>query len=77
MFNSLCDGVLGGFANFLDTGINFRYQKSERIINAFLHYLQESHQLQRNELILGSKGGFLHEDADFGFGYEEIIKELQ
>lgn len=30
----------------------------------------------REELIIGTKGGYLHEDGDKGLTYNNIIKEL-
>ena len=70
MFNSLIDGLISGSINMLDTSINFRYQKSERVIRAILNYLIKEKFFQRSEIIIGSKGGFVHEDADKGIGYD-------
>ena len=58
-FNAMIDGALSGTINYFDTSINFRYQKSERLLGKVLRYLINNHNLSREELILGSKGGFL------------------
>lgn len=75
-FNSLCDGAISGAANHFDTAINFRYQKSERLVNQVLKYLIGERFFQREELIIGSKGGFLQEDEEKGETYEEVVRQL-
>ena len=35
-FNALIDGALSGIINHFDTSVNFRYQRSERLINLVL-----------------------------------------
>ena len=76
IFNSFCDGAMSGGINYFDTSINFRYEKSERVINSVLKYLINEKMFLRNEFMIGTKGGFLNEDADIGFVYEDLIKEL-
>ena len=76
MFNSLVDAIGSGCINFVDTAINFRYQKSERVIKASLQYLSEIHKIKRDEIFISSKGGILHEDADIGQTLDGTLKYL-
>ncbi|HKW96262.1 MAG TPA: aldo/keto reductase [Bryobacteraceae bacterium] len=52
------EAVCGGI-NFLDTAINYRQQRSERSIGAALQDLFESGTIRRDELVIGTKAGFL------------------
>lgn len=65
-----------GCVNFIDTSINFRYQKSERVVGAALAYLREYKQISRDELFISTKGGFIPEDADKGIDIQTFTKEL-
>lgn len=62
--------------NFIDTSINFRYQKSERVIGAALAYLREYKKFSRDELFISTKGGFIPEDADKGTDLKTLTKDL-
>ena len=50
--------------NVIDTAINYRHQRSERAIAQALAALISSGQIQRDELVLASKGGFLTFDGE-------------
>jgi aryl-alcohol dehydrogenase-like predicted oxidoreductase len=49
--------------NVIDTAINYRFQRSERSIGAALRQLAAAG-IQRDELLLCTKGGFLTPDGD-------------
>lgn len=49
--------------NVVDTAINYRYQRSERSIGAALERAIKSGGLQRDEVIVATKGGFLSFDG--------------
>lgn len=49
--------------NFIDTAINYRYQRSERTIGAVLKKLFRDGIAKREELIIATKGGFLPFDG--------------
>lgn len=76
MFNAICDSILSGSVNIVDTSNNFRYMKSERTVGAALRYLMKEKYLQREEVIIATKGGFIAEDADLGVTHEQIVKNL-
>jgi aryl-alcohol dehydrogenase-like predicted oxidoreductase len=50
--------------NVLDTAINYRHQRSERNIGAALAQLIGAGQLQRDEVLVCTKAGYLAFDAD-------------
>lgn len=58
MFNAIIDSVQSQGLNVIDTAINYRGQKSERVIGAALRYLLEQG-YKRNELFVASKNGYL------------------
>jgi aryl-alcohol dehydrogenase-like predicted oxidoreductase len=45
--------------NFFDTAINYRHQRSERCIGTALHQLFNASELQRDEVVVCTKAGFL------------------
>ncbi len=49
--------------NFFDTAINYRHQRSERSIGAALHELFNTVELQRDEVVVSTKAGFLTPNA--------------
>lgn len=50
--------------NVIDSAINYRHQRSERAIGASLASLLSKGLLQRDEIFLATKGGFLSLDGD-------------
>src|SRR5262245_19319444 len=50
--------------NLIDTAINYRFQQSERVIGQALATLFEQGRLQRDELVIATKGGFIPFDGD-------------
>lgn len=49
--------------NFLDTAINYRCQRSERVIGTVLRKLTEKKKLSRAEVVVATKGGFIPFDG--------------
>jgi len=64
MFNAIIDSVESGGLNMIDTAINYRYMKSERVVGAAIRYLLEKGIIKRENLIICSKNGFIPEDHD-------------
>jgi len=56
-------GLLSGI-NVLDTAINYRHQRSERNIGAALKQMIESGELHRDEILIGTKAGYLSFDGN-------------
>lgn len=55
--------ALRGGVNFLDTSLNYRYQRSERNIGAALAELIGAGELRREEFMVSTKAGFLVPNA--------------
>lgn len=73
--DSVVEAVKNG-VNHIDTGINYRYQKSEKEVGEALGELFESGVVKREELILSSKGGFLPLDYPFPENPYSWIEEM-
>jgi len=56
--------AVGLGVNVIDSAINYRHQRSERAIAQALAALISSGEVQRDELVLASKGGFLSFDGE-------------
>src|SRR5208337_1228864 len=50
--------------NVIDSAINYRHQRSERAIAQGLAALLSSGEVQRDEIVLATKGGFLTFDSE-------------
>ncbi|MGI9101140.1 MAG: aldo/keto reductase [Terriglobales bacterium] len=61
--DALAAGLRSG-VNVLDTAINYRHQRSERNVGAAIRQLVETGQLQRDEVLVCSKAGYLSFDGD-------------
>lgn len=58
MFNGITESVETGGVNIIDTAINYRYQKSERVVGAALrHLLKQGY--SRDEFFICSKNGYI------------------
>lgn len=55
--------ALGSGVNFIDTSLNYRNQRSERSVGAALRSAVESGRVQREEVVICSKAGYLIQDA--------------
>lgn len=75
-FNAICDSILSGTINLIDTSDNFRFCKSERVVGSALRYLTQEKLLQREEVIIATKGGFVAQDADIGVNFDQTVKSL-
>lgn len=56
--------IQAGAINVIDTAINYRSQKSERAIGKALKELVEKGEIQRDEVFISSKNGYITNDAD-------------
>ena len=60
---ALLAAIRGGL-NLVDTAVNYRAQRSERVIGAVLRELIEGGELSREQIVIASKGGFNPRDFD-------------
>jgi aryl-alcohol dehydrogenase-like predicted oxidoreductase len=54
--------ILGGI-NLLDTAVNYRCQRSERVIGKVIGELADRGQVRRDEIVIATKGGFIAFDG--------------
>jgi aryl-alcohol dehydrogenase-like predicted oxidoreductase len=59
---ALKESILGGI-NVIDTAANYRDQRSERVIGQVLKELIEADKIQRDEIFVSTKGGFIPFDG--------------
>jgi aryl-alcohol dehydrogenase-like predicted oxidoreductase len=55
--------ALSGGVNFIDTSLNYRNQRSERSIGTALRQAAEAGRVQRDEVVICTKAGYLVPDA--------------
>ncbi|MDW8299630.1 MAG: aldo/keto reductase [Anaerolineae bacterium] len=65
--------------NVFDCAINYRYQRSERVLGAWLREMFDSGALSRDEVVVATKGGFVPYDGvppddPRVYAYEQYIK---
>jgi aryl-alcohol dehydrogenase-like predicted oxidoreductase len=60
---ALTEAILGGI-NVIDAAINYRAQRSERVIGQVLAGLIERGLIERDEIFVSTKGGFIPFDGD-------------
>ena len=63
-YTAAITAALRGGINLLDTAINYRHQRSERNIGAALQQLLSAGELQRDEVVVCTKAGYLSFDGD-------------
>lgn len=68
--------VLSGGVNVLDTAINYRCQRAERALGAAIHTLVNNEGVNRNELFISSKNGYIPDDADQGINAAMLTAQL-
>jgi len=62
-YTQAVQGFLVAGANFIDTSLNYRNQRSELSIGAALRQAVDSGEIQRNEIVIATKAGYLVPDA--------------
>jgi len=76
IYNAVKTCVLSGGVNLIDTAINYRYMKSEKAIGKALNTLVNKYGVQREELFICSKIGYVPEDAEGGRRAHSFVQEL-
>jgi aryl-alcohol dehydrogenase-like predicted oxidoreductase len=62
-------------ANVIDTAINYRFQRSERVIGQAIHDLELGGKARRDELIIATKAGYLPFDGAYPTNPREYLLE--
>lgn len=78
-YASAIEQVIESGVNVIDTAVNYRHQRSERSVGQALGALISRGALQRDEIYLATKGGFLNFDGDVpddpsSYFYEQVIQ---
>lgn len=73
------DSITSGSVNVIDTAINYRNQKAERSVGRGLDHLFSENIVERDEIFVSTKNGYLSPDADVDLDpqtyiYEKLIK---
>jgi hypothetical protein len=76
IYNAVKTCVLSGAINVIDTAINYRYMKSEKAIGRALNALVHKYNVDRQELLVCSKIGYVPEDAEGGRRAHSFVQEL-
>ena len=76
LYSAIKQSVLSGGVNHIDTAPNFRYMKSERTVGKILTVLHNKYDITRNMLFVGSKAGYIPEDAHEMISREDMISQL-
>jgi aryl-alcohol dehydrogenase-like predicted oxidoreductase len=63
--------------NLIDTAVNYRFQQSERVIGQALAKLFEQGRLQRDEVVIATKGGFIPFDGGPPRSQEEFLGYIE
>ncbi|PWU24129.1 MAG: aldo/keto reductase [Candidatus Rokuibacteriota bacterium] len=61
--------------NVVDSAVNYRHQKSERVIGAALRTLIDGGQLARDEVVIATKGGFIPFDGSVPVDHDAYVTE--
>jgi aryl-alcohol dehydrogenase-like predicted oxidoreductase/catechol 2,3-dioxygenase-like lactoylglutathione lyase family enzyme len=61
--NALRTALLGGI-NLVDTAVNYRFQRSERVIGKVITELVGAGKIRREEIVVATKGGYITFDGE-------------
>lgn len=60
--------------NFLDTAINYRHQRSERVIGRVIKKLIKEKKISRDEIVVATKGGFIPFDNEVPINPQKYLQ---
>jgi len=76
MKNAVKKSILQG-VNVIDTAINYRAQKSERAVGKAISELVEEEKINRDEIFISTKNGYVTNDADIQENFMDyVIREF-
>ena len=74
--NAIKKSILGGI-NVIDTAINYRAQKSERVVGKAISELVDENKITRDEIFVSTKNGYVTNDGDIKEDFMQyIMREL-
>lgn len=75
LYKDACKLAISKGCNFFDTAINYRCQRSERLLGEVFKELIASKKLNRNQFVVSTKGGFIPFDSKPVTNMSAYIKE--
>ena len=72
--NAVKQSIQSGI-NVIDTAINYRSQKAERSVGKAIAELVKEGKINRNQIFVSSKNGYVTNDADVQLEFWEYVKE--
>ena len=72
--NAVKQSIRSG-VNVVDTAINYRSQKAERSVGKAISDLVSDGEINRDQIFISSKNGYVTNDADVNLGFWEYVKE--
>ena len=76
MYNCLKYQILSGGVNHIDSGHHFRWHKAEYTLGKLLSTLFQKYRVERDELFITSKQGYLDLNYKEKAHYNLVIQEL-
>jgi len=73
-YEAAIERALTSGCNLIDTAINYRCQRSERVIGAVLKRLFARGDLARDEVVISTKGGYLPFDSSHPVDFKSYLK---
>ncbi|MEM4311202.1 MAG: aldo/keto reductase [Nitrososphaerales archaeon] len=70
---ALKDSLLSGAINVIDTAINYRFQRAERTVGRVLKDLIEKGLINREEVFIATKNGYLTHDSELKVDFWDYI----
>ena len=72
--NAVKQSIKSG-VNVVDTAINYRSQKAERSVGKAISELVSDGEINRDQIFISSKNGYVTNDADVNLGFWEYVKQ--
>ena len=76
VYEAIKTSVLSGGVNHIDTAPNYRYMKSEKTVGKILTVLERKYDIDRQQLFVTSKGGFVPEDGENMISRDTMIGNI-
>ena len=76
MYDAIKQSVLSGGINHIDTAPNYRYMKSEKTVGKILTTLENKYDIDRSQLFVTSKAGYVPEDAENQISLRLMLESL-
>ena len=76
VYDAIKQSVLSGGISHIDTAANYRYMKAEKTVGKILTTLESKYGINRDQLFVASKVGYIPEDAENEISQRQMIEKL-